>query len=486
MDFDDTGNSLYLAAGGYVTDIYDARTGPVTTNPMATGFAPSCPPYNGGQYGSPEQAYGPLYGHEYAHQFPNPGHYNDQPHFPARETADDSFFNTAFVSSQALQMPSPSLALLDYLRPGPIPFEGYGNDNWDSEHAAQLRSGSDAPSFYSNADHFDYDGNASSTNYPTSGIDGEGLLGSLYHSETAMQPAAEAAVERVDAGADAPTQRMYQEPLNGIAGKPETMSASLKQPAPLAMPGESSRRPVATSVTSQQPDYAVTSSPNTANSRPSSVKSSPRKRSAAAARIDKSPVGPKKRVIKAHITAKVDNSEDFQLKMESDKLPTFEYQEYFHSPVDASTKLKRLLELYRKPEDSCSSPSTDSTFPQGNEDKRKYVEKLFHAINDWESINEWTQTLPPDERTRLMGEHRQMKEEANSGTPDEKPVEISLEEIRPSRDELPTLDIQQKKILGRQLNDQTVEWLCWELIEAAIQSQQGYTQIPYWCGADGA
>ncbi|PNP38973.1 hypothetical protein TGAMA5MH_09199 [Trichoderma gamsii] len=491
MDFDETGNSLYLAGDGWVTDIYDARSSPVTTNPMAVGFAPTCPPYNGGEYlGSPEQVYEPrrrLYSDEYTHQFPDPEYCNAPSHFSTRETADDSFFDAAFVSSQALQVPSPSLALIDYLRPGPIPFEGYGSGDWDSEHIAQLRSGSDALPFYSSTDNLDYGCNAPGTNYPTSGIDGDGLLGNLYPSETALQPVAEAYVAGVEAGAAASLQNtMYRGSLSDFMAKPETIPGFPGQPAPLAMPGESSRQPAPTYMTSQQPDYAVTSSPYTVISPPSSVKSSPRKRSASAARIDKSPVGPKKRVIKAHMLAKVDNIEDSKLKIETDKMPTFEYQEYFHSPADASMKLKRLLELFRKSEDNCSSPSTDSTFPQSNEDKKRYVEKLFNAINDWENINEWSQTLVPEERNRVMDEHRRMKEEANSATPDKKLNDIPLDEMRPTRDELPTLDVQQKKILGRQLNDQTVEWLCWELIEAAIQSQQGYTQIPYWCGADGA
>lgn len=369
------------------------------------------------------------------------------------------------MSSQALQVPSPSLALIDYLRPGPIPSEGYGSDNWDSEHIAQLRPGSDTLPFYSSTDNLDYGCNAPATNYPTSGIDGDGLLGSLYPSETALQPVAEASAAGVEAGASVPTQNsIYQGSLSEFMAKPETMPGSLGQPAPFAMLGESSRQPAPSSMIPQQPDYGLASSPYTVISPPSSVKSSPRKRSASAARIDKSPVGPKKRVIKAHMLAKVDNIEDSKLKLETDKLPTFEYQEYFHSPADANMKLKRLLELFRKSEDNCSSPSTDSTFPQSNEDKKRYVEKLFSAINDWENINEWSQTLVPEERNRVMDEHRRMKGESNSATPDRKPNDIPLDEIRPSRDELPTLDVQQKKILGRQLNDQTVEWLCWELI----------------------
>jgi hypothetical protein len=342
-----------------------------------------------------------------------------------REAVDDSFFDAAFVSSQALQVPSPSLALIDYLRPGPIPFEGYSSDNWDSEEMAQLRYGSDSLPLYSSTDTYDCGCGAPSTSYPTSGIDGEGLLGSLYPSEAALQPVAEAAAAGVEAGTNTPTQHsVYPRSLNEFLPKPETMPGSLGQPG-------------SAFILSQQPDYAATSSPYTVISPPSSAKSSPRKRSATTAKIDKSPVGPKKRVIKAHMTAKVDNIEDSRLKIETDKLPTFAYQEYFHSPVDASTKLKRLLELFRKPEDNCSSPSTDSTFPQSNEDKKKYVKKLFHAINDWENINEWSQTLMPEERNRVMDEHKRLKEEASSGTPDKRPNDIPLEEMRPSRDELP-------------------------------------------------
>lgn len=84
MNFEEAGNSPYLAGSGWVTDVYDARSGPVTTNPMTVGFAPKCPPYAGGGYlGSPEQVYEPkrcLYSDEYAHQFPHPEFYNAPSH----------------------------------------------------------------------------------------------------------------------------------------------------------------------------------------------------------------------------------------------------------------------------------------------------------------------------------------------------------------------------------------------------------------------
>lgn len=85
MAFDETDNSPFLAGSGYLTDIYDAGSGPVTTNPMATGFALTCPPYNnGGEYlVSPERVYEPMrrfYNHEYTHQPPSLEYYNDQSH----------------------------------------------------------------------------------------------------------------------------------------------------------------------------------------------------------------------------------------------------------------------------------------------------------------------------------------------------------------------------------------------------------------------
>lgn len=363
-------------------------------------------------------------------------------------------------------MLSPSLALVDELRPEPTPFEGYGNHDLDAEHRAPLQAESDTIPFYSSISNNEYGVSAPSINYPTSGIGG--LFDNLYHLETTLQPVADATAARAGARTNAQTQNpKYQGPLSDIRVNPENMPGPLVQPATLAISaqaGEALRQPVPMSIISQQPGHTAASSPYATISPPSSVKSSPQKRTAAVAEIDKSIVAPKRRVIKAHMVVKVDNSEDFEIKKESEKTPTYKYQEYFDSPEDANMKLKRLLELYRKPEECCSNPSTDSTFPQSDEAKKEYVKKLFKAINEWEIINEWSQTLNVEQRNKVMGQFRRMKEEANGKTPDMKPIDISLDEMRPSQDKLPPIPIQQKKILGRQLNDQTVEWLCWELI----------------------
>lgn len=85
MDADETENTLFLAASGRFTDIYDAGCSPVTTNPIAINFPPTCSPYNGGEVsGCPDMSYDPrirLYNHEYSPQFSNhQQYYNDQFH----------------------------------------------------------------------------------------------------------------------------------------------------------------------------------------------------------------------------------------------------------------------------------------------------------------------------------------------------------------------------------------------------------------------
>ncbi|QYT05101.1 hypothetical protein H0G86_011997 [Trichoderma simmonsii] len=45
-------------------------------------------------------------------------------------------------------------------------------------------------------------------------------------------------------------------------------------------------------------------------------------------------------------------------------------------------KLQRLLELHRKPRESCIFPFTDDTFPTSDDDNMVYIENLFNAIND--------------------------------------------------------------------------------------------------------
>lgn len=208
-------------------------------------------------------------------------------------------------------------------------------------------------------------------------------------------------------------------------------------------------------------------SPLSVISPPSSVPSSARKRNISVADLEKSPVAPKKRVIKPQLTTKVDNSEDFEIQKDSELAPTGIYKGYFHSVDVARKKLQRLLELYRKPRESCSFPFSDDTFPISDDDKMIYIRNLFDAINDWSHFREWPQALKTEERNRIMDNMR--RKQAGS---DDAGTDISLDDMRPSQEELesilPPLQDQQKKILGRLLSDQTIEWLCWELIVSSL------------------
>ncbi|KAK5996929.1 hypothetical protein PT974_02276 [Cladobotryum mycophilum] len=203
-----------------------------------------------------------------------------------------------------------------------------------------------------------------------------------------------------------------------------------------------------------------------------------------------SPQPAKKRIIKPQISIKLDTNEDFEIKKESEKSPTGNFQGMFGSIEMARQKRNRLLDMYRKPRDCCTFPAEDATFPGTDAEMLLVVKRLFDAINDWSDFREWSQALKSDMRNQVIEGLRQSILVGDGVDPAARPGDVPVDELRPSPDKLvellPPLHTQQKRILGRVLNDQMVEWLCWELAEAAIQSQQGFTQIPHWCGADGA
>ncbi|KOS22975.1 hypothetical protein ESCO_003673 [Escovopsis weberi] len=202
-----------------------------------------------------------------------------------------------------------------------------------------------------------------------------------------------------------------------------------------------------------------------------------------------SPQPAKKRIIKPQISVKLDTSEDFEIKKDSEKSPTGAFQDLFQSTEMARQKRDRLLDMYQKPRDCCTFPPDDATFPATDAQKALVVRRLFEAINDWSDFREWSQALKCDQRNRVMEDLRRSIA-ARAEMEGSSVGDISVDELRPSAARLaallPPLRTQQKRILGRLLSDQTVEWLCWELVEAAILSQQGFSQIPHWCGADGA
>ncbi|KAL7912649.1 hypothetical protein GGI35DRAFT_258248 [Trichoderma velutinum] len=376
---------------------------------------------------------------------------------------------------------SPSLLLNSDYGGAPAFLMGYGTDNISSEYEAQLPWPESGP-FPPRPDVVNFDDDDDPfgvTYYPPRGVDG--APDSICDPNMTLHPLAAG-----NPASNRSTQRSVSELSPGGVYFRTFDRLGPEGAASVSMPVREADEPMPTSMILQPLDRSLNPpSPLSVISPPASLPSSARKRNISVTGLEKSPVAPKKRVIKPQLTAKVDNSEDFEIQKDSASEPTGIYKAYFHSVDMARKKLQRLLELYRKPRESCSFPSTDDTFPTSDDDKMVYIRNLFDAINDWSHFREWPQALKTEERNRIMDSMR--RKQAGS---DDAGADISLDDMRPSQEELesilPPLQDQQKKILGRLLSDQTIEWLCWELIEAAVQSQQGITQIPHWCGADGA
>ncbi|UKZ80381.1 hypothetical protein TrVFT333_008140 [Trichoderma virens FT-333] len=374
--------------------------------------------------------------------------------------------------------PSPSLLLNSEYGGAPAFLMGYGADNISSEYEAQLPWPESEP-FPPRAEMANFDDDVDPfgiTYYTPHGVDGAPdsvcdpnltAAGRSTSNRSAQQSVSEASPNVI------PFRSFNR---LDFPGRTAPVMVTMRE-AEASMPTSMMLQPLDQSLNPPSPLSVI--------SPPVSLTSSTRKRNISVAGLEKSPVAPKKRVIKPQLTAKVNNSEDFEIQKDSELPPTGTYKAYFHTVDVARKKLQRLLELYRKPRESCSFPSTDDTFPTSDEDKMTYIRNLFDAINDWSNFREWPQALKTEERNRIMDNiRRKQAGNADAG------ADISLDDMRPSQEELesilPPLQDQQKRILGRLLSDQTIEWLCWELIEAAVQSQQGITQIPHWCGADGA
>ncbi|EHK24332.1 uncharacterized protein TRIVIDRAFT_198948 [Trichoderma virens Gv29-8] len=384
--------------------------------------------------------------------------YEDQ--FPF-ELAGDVHYNPWSPNSTSAPAwcpsePSPSLLLNSEYGGAPAFLMGYGADNISSEYEAQLPWPESEP-FPPRADMANFDDDVDPfgvTYYTPRGVDGAPdsicdpnltAAGRSTSNRSAQQSVSEASPNVI------PFRSFNR---LGFPGQTAPVMVTMRE-AEASMPTSMMLQPLDQSLNPPSPLSVI--------SPPVSLTSSTRKRNISVAGLEKSPVAPKKRVIKPQLTAKVNNSEDFEIQKDSELPPTGTYKAYFHTVDVARKKLQRLLELYRKPRESCSFPSTDDTFPTSGEDKMTYIRNLFDAINDWSNFREWPQALKTEERNRIMDNIR--RKQAGNG---DAGADVSLDDMRPSQEELesilPPLQDQQKRILGRLLSDQTIEWLCWELI----------------------
>ncbi|KAI6778271.1 uncharacterized protein J7T54_004178 [Emericellopsis cladophorae] len=173
----------------------------------------------------------------------------------------------------------------------------------------------------------------------------------------------------------------------------------------------------------------------------------------------------------------------------------------FESPSDFKANLTCLKEMYRKRTQECSFPcgrvhdvlDVDKTFPQSEEDYIRYVGLVKNAILDWTRYIEWMQCVPREAKQKRSAElvakieaHEDLKKDPNS---DIQPTSNALEIpdlISPNEIVLPCLEKQHKHLLGRGCNALTAECLSWQLVQAAMESQQGRAGCVHWTTNDGA
>jgi hypothetical protein len=137
-----------------------------------------------------------------------------------------------------------------------------------------------------------------------------------------------------------------------------------------------------------------------------------------------------------------------------------------------------------------SSPYEDDSFPdlnaQGTDPKYLMLcSQIFYAICDWDCISEWTQVVEPSKRDELLDEIYQSRVKAgHQGLKG-----ASIEELRPSDERLagliPDADTQHLRLMGTHFpDDYVIEQMASNLLDAAIDAQQGKLNVQPYSTAD--
>lgn len=185
---------------------------------------------------------------------------------------------------------------------------------------------------------------------------------------------------------------------------------------------------------------------------------------------------PKRRIIKPQRNPELRDQtpEDCRISAAQMGSTSGKWTGYFQDTQDAKDKLARWLGFHRKLSSFCSFPHNDDTFPSTPEETQRLVKMVFSAITDWSNYREWTQAVEVSVKDNFIDEllaERRERHPKNFDEPYESLKEVSMEELRPSSQELlrilPSLQEQQKKILGREEPDITWEWISWLLVVRA-------------------
>jgi hypothetical protein len=167
----------------------------------------------------------------------------------------------------------------------------------------------------------------------------------------------------------------------------------------------------------------------------------------------------------------------------------------FHGYTKNITQAREVDEAWRRAHSHghprvTTTPLDDATFPDLN---TKAVDpqylllcsQIFYAICDWDNITEWTQVVEPPFRDQLLDEIYQSRLDAgHQGLKG-----ASIDELRPSPSRLakliPDADTQHHRLMGSAFpEDYIIEQMASNLLDAAIQAQQGKLSVQPYSTAD--
>lgn len=199
-----------------------------------------------------------------------------------------------------------------------------------------------------------------------------------------------------------------------------------------------------------------------------------------------------------------------ELRRLTKEAPTRQFQNIFKSAGEANESFQSILTFDRRPSAECTFPPEDASFPLTAGDHIVSVKRVFDAICDWSSIWEWKAVLPKGEENWIIARLQDARSESNF---EDVTILPGAEDFIPTPEELvgilPPVEVQQQKVLRQIPSDQTIELISWGIVVgcfyvtayqqkcnhsiwksnqeqgAAIKSQQGLTQVPYWCVSEG-
>lgn len=224
----------------------------------------------------------------------------------------------------------------------------------------------------------------------------------------------------------------------------------------------------------QQPEYKQNCVPGTSASaaarsrrsiKPATTNPRPNKRSIID-EIDHFRHADKKRMIKSSINTVHLSPRSARIHKFSTIRQTRQFPSIFPTADVAKHALERFVQSHQKPFKDCSFPETDETFPNTDEERLGVVKSVFDAICDWSHILEWKAALPRKNRKAVL--ESLVAARASSAGNAANARKSSIEDIQPTAEELasvmPSIEVQQKLVLGQVPSDQTIEWLAWGVV----------------------